>query len=125
AATVDEFEAAKAEVQRIVEATHVDGVRGEMRPSAGHQPMEKSAASARLVALAVSIAGELGFTLRDATTGGASDANTTSAAGLPTLDGLGPIGGDDHSVDEWLDLESVVPRITLLGGLMARIGEAL
>ena len=125
AATVDEFEAAKAEVQRIVDATHVDGVRGEMRPSAGHQPMEKSPASARLVALAVSIAGELGFTLRDAATGGASDANTTSAAGLPTLDGLGPIGGDDHSVDEWLDLESVVPRITLLAGLMARIGEAL
>ncbi len=125
AATVDEFEAAKAEVERIVGATHVDGVRGEMRPSAGHQPMEKSPASARLVALAVAIAGELGFTLRDAATGGASDANTTSAAGLPTLDGLGPIGGDDHSVDEWLDLESVVPRTTLLAALMARIGEAL
>ncbi|MEP7082329.1 MAG: M20 family metallopeptidase [Chloroflexota bacterium] len=125
AATINEFEAAKAEVARIVAATHVDGVRGEMRPSTGHQPMEKSPASARLVALAVSIAGDLGFTLRDAATGGASDANTTSASGLPTLDGLGPIGGDDHSVDEWLDLESVVPRTTLLGALMARIGEAL
>ena len=68
---------------------------------------------------------ELGFALRDAATGGASDANTTSAAGLPSLDGLGPIGGDDHSVDEWLDLASVVPRTTLLAALMARIGEAL
>jgi glutamate carboxypeptidase len=45
--------------------------------------------------------------------------------GLPTLDGLGPVGGDDHSVDEWLDLASVVPRVTLLAGLMARAGEAL
>jgi len=125
AATVDEFAAVTAEVQRIVSATHVEGVRGELRPSAGHQPMEKSPASARLVALAISIAGELGFTLRDAATGGASDANTTSAGGLPTLDGLGPIGGDDHSADEWLDLESVVPRTTLLAALMARIGEAL
>ena len=71
------------------------------------------------------MANELGFALKDAATGGASDGNTTSAAGLPTLDGLGPIGGDDHSADEWLDLASVVPRTTLLAGLMARIGEAV
>ena len=78
--------------------------------------MEKTEASARLVALAVEIAGELGFELSDAATGGASDANTTAALGIPTLDGLGPVGGDDHSVDEWLDVESIVPRTTLLAG---------
>jgi glutamate carboxypeptidase len=41
------------------------------------------------------------------------------------LDGLGPVGGDDHSVDEWLDLGSIVPRTTLLAGLMGRIDRAL
>jgi glutamate carboxypeptidase len=87
--------------------------------------MEKTDASARLVALAVGIAGELGFALRDAATGGASDANTTAALGIPTIDGLGPVGGDDHSVDEWLDLRSVVPRTTLLALLLARIGQAV
>jgi glutamate carboxypeptidase len=87
--------------------------------------MERSPASARLVAVASAIAGELGFALRDAATGGASDANTTAAAGLPTLDGLGPIGGDDHSADEWLDLDSVVPRTTLLAALMSRAADAL
>ena len=51
----------------------------------------------RLVDVAVGAASELGFELRDAATGGASDANTTSAAGTPTIDGLGPIGGDDHA----------------------------
>ena len=86
--------------------------------------MEKTDASARLVALAVAIAGELGFELRDAATGGASDANTTAALGVPTLDGLGPVGGDDHSVDEWLDLASVAPRTTLLAALIARLGVA-
>jgi glutamate carboxypeptidase len=87
--------------------------------------MEKTDASARLVALAASIASELGFDLRDAATGGASDANTTAALGIPTLDGLGPVGGDDHSGDEWLDLESVVPRTALLASLMSRIDQAL
>jgi glutamate carboxypeptidase len=86
--------------------------------------MEKTAASAALVEAAISIAGELGFELRDAATGGASDANTTAALGIPSLDGLGPVGGDDHSVDEWLDVRSIVPRTTLLAGLIDRIGRS-
>jgi glutamate carboxypeptidase len=97
----------------------------EVRRIAGHPPMEKSEASARLVELAVAIAGDLGFELRDAATGGASDANTTAALGVPTVDGLGPIGGDDHSLDEWLDVTSIAPRTTLLAALVARAGEAL
>jgi glutamate carboxypeptidase len=125
AATEDAFAAAAAEVERVAGSPHVDGVTVGIRRSAGHPPMEKTAASARLVTLAVALAAELGFELRDAATGGASDANTTAALGLPTLDGLGPIGGDDHSVDEWLDLASVGPRTTLLAGLIDRIGEAL
>jgi glutamate carboxypeptidase len=125
AASADAFAAAAAEVERLAASPTVDGVTVSLRRSAGHPPMEKSEASGRLAALAASLAAELGFELRDAATGGASDANTTAALGVPTLDGLGPIGGDDHSVDEWLDLASVVPRTTLLAGLIGRIGEAL
>ena len=125
ASTVDAFDAAAAEIERLAASPTVPDVRVELARTAGHPPMEKTDASARLVALAVGIAGELGFELRDAATGGASDANTTAALGVPTLDGLGPVGGDDHSVDEWLDLDSVVPRTALLAGLMSRIGQAL
>jgi len=124
ASTVEAFAAATAELERLVASPTVEGVSTTVRVSAGHQPMERTESSGRLVALAVAIAGELGFDLKDAATGGASDANTTAALGLPTLDGLGPIGGDDHSVDEWLDLTSVVPRTTLLAGLIGRVGEA-
>ncbi len=125
AATAQSFEIAADEVQRLIDHPTIDGVSGQLRRVAHHPPMERTPAAARLAALAGTIAGSLGFVVRDAATGGASDANTTSAAGLPSLDGLGPIGGDDHSVDEWLDLSSVVPRTTLLAALMARIGEAL
>jgi glutamate carboxypeptidase len=125
AATIAEFEAATAEVERIASEVAVPDVTTGLRRMAHHPPMEKGPATARLAALAIEIAAEIGFELRDTATGGASDANTTAAAGLPTLDGLGPIGGDDHSADEWLDLASVVPRTTLLAGLLARIGQAL
>jgi glutamate carboxypeptidase len=125
AATLEAFEAASAEVERLAGSPTIEGVTVGVRRMAGHLPMEKTDASARLVVLAASIAADLGFELRDAATGGASDANTTAALGLPTLDGLGPVGGDDHSADEWLDLASVVPRTALLAGLIGRIGEAL
>jgi glutamate carboxypeptidase len=125
AATAETFDAAAAAIEELAATPTVDGVRIELARTAGHPPMVRSAASARLVELAVAVAGELGFALRDAATGGASDANTTSALGVPTVDGLGPVGGDDHSVDEWLDLASVGPRTTLLAGLIDRIGKAL
>jgi glutamate carboxypeptidase len=125
AATVAEFEEAVAEAERLVGSPTVVGTTAAITRGAGHPPMEKSAATARLADLAITIAADLGFALRDAATGGASDANTTAAAGLPTLDGVGPIGGDDHSVDEWLDLESIVPRTTLLAALIHRAEEAL
>lgn len=114
---------AEAEVERIANAHTVPEVSAEVRVGAGHRPMEKKEGGARLAALAIRTAADLGFELRDAATGGASDANTTGAAGVPTLDGLGPVGGDDHGPKEWLDLTSVVPRISLLAGLVSRLGS--
>ena len=125
AASADAFESARAEVVRLAAGSPVDGVTCHVREMASHRPMEKTPATARLADLAIAIAGDLGFALHDTSTGGASDANTTAGLGVPTLDGLGPIGGDDHSADEWLDLTSVVPRTTLLATLIARVGEAL
>jgi glutamate carboxypeptidase len=124
-ATAGEFQAATAEVERLATKSTVDGTTIALDRTSGHPPMEKTPATERLATLAIRIAGELGFALHDAATGGASDANTTAALGRPTLDGLGPIGGDDHSRDEWLDVASIVPRTALLASLIARAGDAL
>jgi glutamate carboxypeptidase len=85
--------------------------------------MEKLERSGWLVERAKAIAERLGFTVNDTSTGGASDANTTSGMGVPTLDGLGPVGGNDHSPAEYLDVESIVPRTTLLAGLLLAIAR--
>jgi glutamate carboxypeptidase len=117
----DTFEEASAAVRRIAETNTVPDVGVEMISHGWHRPMEKREGGARLAELAIGVASELGFELKDAATGGASDANTTSSAGVPSLDGLGPIGGDDHGPGEWLDLSSVVPRISLLAGILSRL----
>jgi glutamate carboxypeptidase len=117
----DTFEQAGDAVREIAENTIVPDVTVEMLSHGWHRPMEKKEGGARLAALAIQVASELGFELKDAATGGASDANTTSGAGVPSLDGLGPIGGDDHGPNEWLDLSSVVPRVSLLAGILSRL----
>ncbi len=118
---LETLKSAEAEVARICAETVVPDVTIDVAASGWHRPMEKKEGGARLVALAVEVAAELGFDLSDAATGGASDANTTSAAGTPTIDGLGPIGGDDHAPGEWVDLTSIVPRVALLAGIIARL----
>jgi glutamate carboxypeptidase len=116
-ASLDAMERA---VRELCLATEVPDVAIKVEAHGWHRPMEKDEHVARLVAIAQDTAVELGFEVRDAATGGASDANGISAAGTPTLDGLGPVGGDDHAPGEWLDLQSVVPRIALLSGLILR-----
>jgi len=115
------LEVAERAIEEICRRHTVSDIRVDVRHDVWHLPMEKTGASQRLVDLAVEVAAELGFEVEDTATGGASDGNTTSAAGCPTLDGLGPIGGGAHASDEWLDLASVVPRVAMLAGIIARL----
>lgn len=86
-------------------------------------PMEKSEGGRRLVELAASGAAALGFALRDIATGGGSDGNRISAAGVPVLDALGPVGGAAHTPDEYIEIRSVPERGALLAGLIARLAR--
>jgi glutamate carboxypeptidase len=65
------------------------------------------------------LAAELGFALDEASTGGASDGNFTSALGIPTLDGMGAVGEGAHARHESIVLEHLAPRTALLAGLLA------
>ena len=123
ATTREALEAAEAAVRAIAAAPAVADTRVTVEESARHWPMERLERSVRLVEHAQAIAGRLGFPLADAATGGASDANTTAGLGVPTLDGLGPIGGNDHSPAEYLEIDSIVPRTTLLAGLLLAVGR--
>lgn len=85
------------------------------------EPMVCSAESLQLATQAQNLSQLLGFSVNHVLTGGTSDASYTSSYGIPTLDGLGPIGGLDHSPDEYLLAESVAPRTALLAGLIATV----
>ena len=82
-------------------------------------PMVRTAGTALLYRRARALAGELGFVLDEAATGGASDGNFTSALGIPTLDGLGAVGAGAHAAHEHLLVEHLAPRTALLAALLA------
>jgi glutamate carboxypeptidase len=117
------FEEAMAAAEAIVASSSVPGTTATLRVLHQHPPMECTPSVAALVLEAQQVARQLGFEVGHTATGGAGDANTTSAAGLPTIDGLAPVGGEAHGPTEWLDLSSVVPRTALLAGLLARLGS--
>ncbi len=108
--------------REMLQRNKVPGVEITLKPWPDfREPMVCTPESMRLVHQAQRLAGLLGFPLEHVLTGGASDASYTSSCGVPTLDGVGPIGGLDHGPDEYLLADSVAPRTALLGGLIATV----
>jgi glutamate carboxypeptidase len=118
-----DLETAEAEIRAMLGSLAVPDTTAEITEMARWWPMEKLERSGRLVEHARALASRLGFPVKDAATGGASDANTTAGMGVASIDGLGPIGGMDHSPAEYLEVASVVPRTALVAALVLAIGR--
>ena len=121
--TSEGLDTVEAAIREIAAATEIPDTYADVDVMVGWRPMEKLARSGRLVEHAQTVAARLGFEVRDTATGGASDANTTSGMGVPSLDGLGPVGGADHAPGEYLEIDSIVPRTTLLAGLLLAVAR--
>ncbi len=81
-------------------------------------PMERTQGVIQLFRKAHALATTLGFRLEEASTGGGSDGNFTAALGIPTLDGMGAVGAGAHAEHEYILLEHLVPRTTLLSAML-------
>jgi glutamate carboxypeptidase len=88
----------------------------EVRGGIGRPPMPESS-SATLWPLAQAAApGIVGVAV-----GGASDGNFTAALGVPTLDGLGAVGGGAHADHEFVIVDTLPGRVDLLVGILQRL----
>lgn len=90
--------------------------RGVTRPV-----WEPNAATLALYEKARAIALEIGFDITHGSAGGGSDANFTGALGIATLDGLGLRGGDAHTLNEHIEIDSLVERARLMAGLLTTL----
>ncbi len=97
------------------------GTRIALSRGARRAPLERSVASAALAAEYGACQRECGLGAGEAPlAGGGSDACTTAAAGVPSIDGLGPRGAGYHTSREEVDLGSLVPKAQALLRFLAR-----
>jgi glutamate carboxypeptidase len=88
----------------------------EVQGGIGRPPMPESA-SASLFPLAQRI----DPAVRGVAVGGGSDGNFTAAVGVPTLDGLGALGGGAHADHEWIDVPAMPDRAAFLAELLRAV----
>ncbi len=100
-----------------------DGVSLRLVDLEATPPMERTPAVAALAACAIELGADLGHAFGEAATGGAADA-VWLAAQVPVLDGLGPVGGADHSPEEWALVSTFATRAGVIAGLVAAVDAA-
>jgi glutamate carboxypeptidase len=84
-------------------------------------PLERSAAVLSLYRKAKAIAAGMGRPLGECVVGGGSDGNFTAGLGVPTLDGLGPVGEGAHAANEHILADRIPDRIALIAGLIRAV----
>ncbi|PWD86141.1 carboxypeptidase [Ignatzschineria cameli] len=110
-------------VKEICSQPILEGIQLTLTGGINRPPMAKTEESAKLVDLVLAEAQALGLTIEDIATGGGSDASFTAGVGIPTVDGLGPVGGHQHSDKEYLELPTLTERTKLFAHLLAKLGS--
>ncbi len=95
-----------------------EGISIDVSGGFGRPPMERTPRNRELWEAAREAAGAIGLEIGEAAVGGASDGNTTSLY-TATLDGLGPVGGDAHAINEHIEVSRMVERAALSAMLIA------
>lgn len=123
ASTAEGFKQLVAAMQEVASHTVLDGTTIKLEGSIWHQPFEPNEKHARLLDLAKLAGQELGIQIEGVPSGGGSDANTTAAMGIATLDGMGTGGDHAHNPDEYIELDYLPDRIALVCSLIQQIGK--
>jgi glutamate carboxypeptidase len=110
------------EAERIAKAFHAlkpvhPKARIEVSGGLNRPPMVRDATMKATFRQARKIAAKLGIQLKQGSTGGASDGNFTAGMGIPTLDGMGPVGEGAHARHENVVVDSIAERAALLASI--------
>ncbi|MFM2070777.1 MAG: hypothetical protein RLZZ623_1040, partial [Actinomycetota bacterium] len=90
----------------------------DVRGGIDRPPMHPSASATLFpVAQRAALAAGMGH-LEGVAVGGGSDGNFTADLGVPTLDGLGAVGGGAHADHEYVDVATMTERARLLAALI-------
>jgi glutamate carboxypeptidase len=101
-------------IEQIAAANYVSGVTTQVQIVSGRPPMQRNAKNRRLFNMLKTVATDLNMDIKEEFRFGVSDANLIADENTPVIDGLGPIGADDHSEKEYMIKETLLERTVLL-----------
>ena len=113
-----------ARVSEIVGTNSVEGLRAELTQTGEFLPLEERAGSRAMFGVYRDVAKLLGHDVDGEFSGGCADSGFACQQGAPALDGLGPIGGHSHTVDEYIELDSLLGRAQILALSLMRIAAS-
>lgn len=103
-----------AELRRLVaDIERVHDVSAHVHGSFGRPPKPIDDEAAKLFGLVKQCGADLGLTIGWRSSGGVCDGNNIAACGVPVVDTMGVRGGNIHSGDEFLIVESLAERARL------------
>ncbi len=113
-----------ARIGAIIDHSFVPGTKAELTIRGEFLPLTQSPAAKRLFELYVDAAAASGFKTEGEFTGGCADSGFTAGVGTPTICAVGPVGGLAHSPEEFLRIESLVPRAQACARAILRLEQA-
>lgn len=86
----------------------------EISGAINRPPMERTEKVAALYQKAKNLAASFDYELGETQVGGASDGNFVAALGVPLIDGLGVAGNGAHTLNEYILIDDLANRATLM-----------
>ncbi len=111
----------KNRIEEILSKPSLKGAKIDYHLNMHRPPFIKRGEVQKLIDLYKDTAHSFGIEVEETSSGGVSDANTISGIGVPTIDGLGPVGANPHSPKEFIIKRSVVDRIKIFTVFMYRL----
>jgi glutamate carboxypeptidase len=93
----------------------------QVRVMSNRPAWQPSAATEELLAKVIEAGRSVGQDVGGAAASGAADTNLTGWLGVPTLDGLGPVGKGAHAVHEQVIAASLAERVALVAAIISTI----
>jgi glutamate carboxypeptidase len=122
--TSDEQARVERDLRALAVTPRVAGAAIEVEGFFHRPPMPPLEGAQALTAAVEAAAGACGGRARFGSSGAVSDGNLTVAQGVPTLDGMGAVGGREHSSDEYMELESYFERTAWLAVALRLLADA-
>ena len=110
-------------IESIVATPFLKGTSANLEILGDFLPLVQTEESRRLFDLYSGCARRVGLEIAGEFTGGCADSGFAAAVGAPTLCATGPCGGKAHSPDEFLDLDTMVPRAQALALSILALGR--